>query len=136
MTHLGSQYKVNRKNPTGLATCDRCGFEVNGGKLRKEMTYAGAPMPDESVSDRFMLSGSMMASGELRWNGFMICPKCVDVPNPQSRFNMPKADPYIALGNRPMRSVESYYTELPGELLLEDGGEILLETGDGIELES
>ena len=105
MSRLGSQYKVDKKHPSGLAICDKCGFEVNGNKLRKEMQYAGAPMPDNSVSDKFMMSGSVMGSGELRWNGFMICPKCVDIPNPQSRFNPSKADPYIAIGNRPMPNI-------------------------------
>lgn len=98
-------YKTNRKNPTGLAVCDFCGFNVNGGSLRKYMQYSGAPMPNYSLPNQFMLQGDVMGDGPLQWNGFMVCRHCLDKPNPQSMYVKPKEDPFIADGNRPQPSL-------------------------------
>ena len=128
------RYKTNIHNPTGLARCDYCGFSVNGAKLQKYMVYAGAPAPDYSVAQKFTGSGDPMGSGEIRWNGMMVCSKCHDIPNPSSKYLAPKADPYIADGNRPMPS-NTDLTLVPGTLLLETNGQALLETGGDIFLE-
>ncbi len=98
-------YKTDRKNPTGLAICDFCGFNTNGAKLRKYMQYSGAPMADYSVDKKFMQTGDVMGDGTLQWNGMMVCEHCFDVPNPQSMYVKPKEDPYPADGNRPQFSL-------------------------------
>lgn len=98
----GKKYKTDPKNPTGLAICDFCGMNVNGGSLRKYTNYAGAPFPNYSIPEKFMdASGDLMSSGEIIWLGWMVCPTCQDVPNGQSSFRDPTADPYTADGNRP-----------------------------------
>lgn len=108
-------YKTNVKNPTGLAICDFCGCYVNGGKLQKYYNYAGAPMPNYSVPNKYMEGrGDLMGSGDIIWQGFMVCPRCVDVPNGQSSYREPTADPYTADGNRPAPSfaADAYQTYL------------------------
>lgn len=102
-------YKTSRKNPTGLALCDFCGFNVNGGKLQKYFQYSGAPMPDYSVPNKFMLGGDVMGDGAIQWNGFMVCKDCNDRQNPQSMYVAPKGDPYPALGDRPQYPLEPQY---------------------------
>ena len=99
------RYKTNRKNPTGLAVCDFCGFNCNGGKLRKYMQYRGAPSADYTVPNKFMVQGDVMGDGVIQWNGFMVCPHCFDKANPQSMYVAPKGDPYPADGNRPQPSL-------------------------------
>lgn len=105
-------YKTNRKNPTGLAVCDFCGFNCNGGKLLKYFQYSGAPMADYSVPNKFMLQGDVMGDGKIQWNGFMVCRHCYDVQNPQSMYVKPKADPFPADGNRPQKSLEPQYNRV------------------------
>ena len=129
-------YKTNPKNPTGLATCDFCGMACNGGNLRKYITYAGSPMANYSVPQKFMQSGDVMGNSQPQWNGMMVCPRCVDKPNPQSAYKAPLGDPFIADGNRPMKQIALDASQIAGELLLEDGDDILLETGGTIGLES
>src|SRR4051812_44694659 len=90
------RYKTERKNPTGLAVCDFCGFNCNGGKLQKYYQYSGAPMPDYSVPNKFMLGGDVMGDGMMKWNGLMVCWHCNDRQNPQSMYVAPKGDPYSA----------------------------------------
>lgn len=99
------RYKTDYNNATGLARCDFCGFAVNGGSLRKYMQYPGAPMPNYNIPQKFMQPGDVMGEGNPRWNGFMVCCKCFDVPNPQSMYVAPKGDPFKADGDRPMPSL-------------------------------
>lgn len=99
------RYKTNRKNPTGLAVCDFCGFNVNGGSLHKYFQFSGAPMADYTIPNLYMLRGDVMGDGMLKWNGFMVCEYCLDVQNPQSMYVAPKADPFPADGNRPQPSL-------------------------------
>lgn len=110
MRYISSKYyKTDRKNPTGLAVCDFCGFNVNGGKLQKYYQYSGAPMADYSVPNKYMLAGDVMGDGAIQWNGFMVCWHCNDKQNPQSMYVKPKADPFPALGNRPQPNLEPQY---------------------------
>ncbi len=99
------RYSTDRKNPTGLAVCDFCGFNCNGGKLHKYFQYSGAPMADYSVANKFMLPTDVMGDGMLQWTGFMVCWHCLDKQNPQSMYVAPKGDPYPADGNRPQPSL-------------------------------
>lgn len=110
MTYIRSKrYKTNRKNPTGLAVCDFCGFNVNGGKLQKYFQYTGAPMADYSVPNKFINTGDVMGDGSIIWTGFMVCWHCNDKQNPQSMYVAPKADPFPADGNRPQPSLQAQY---------------------------
>jgi len=128
-----NHFKTNPHNPTGLATCDMCGLDCNGGNLRKYITYVGSPMPDYSTPQKYMQSGDPMGSGQLQWNGLMVCPRCLDKPNPQSAYKAPLGDPFRSDGDRPMRSLTSYgnyvlSTETTGKILfLEDGSEPIAE---------
>lgn len=106
------RYKTDRKNPTGLAVCDFCGFNCNGGKLQKYFQYSGAPMADYSVPNKYIVLGDVMGDGMLKWNGLMVCPPCNDKQNPQSMYVAPKGDPYPADGNRPQKSLEPQYNRL------------------------
>jgi hypothetical protein len=106
------RYKTDRKNPTGLAVCDFCGFNCNGGKLQKYYQYSGAPMPNYSVPNQYMLGGDVMGDGMIKWNGFMVCWHCNDKQNHQSMYVAPKGDPYPADGNRPQPSLEPQYNRL------------------------
>lgn len=103
------RYKTNRKNPTGLAVCDFCGFNVNGAHLHKYFQYSGAPMADYTVPQKFMVQGDVMGDGMLKWNGFMVCQHCFDKPNPQSMYLKPKSDPLPADGNRPAPNLVYQY---------------------------
>lgn len=96
------RYKTNVTAPSGLAICDFCGFYVNGNNLRKYFNYAGSPLPDYNTPNKFMYpTGDLMSSGDVTWNGYMVCPHCVDQLNGQSGYREPTADPYTADGNRP-----------------------------------
>lgn len=101
-------YKTNYNNPTGLARCDRCGMAVNGDKLIKYMEYTGTPHPDYDFEAKYMQQGDVMGNGNIQWNGWMVCKKCVDTPHPQSNYHVPPADPVTADGNRPMPNILSY----------------------------
>lgn len=130
------RYKTDPKNPSGLARCDFCGFAVNGNKLQKYMQLSGAPTADYSVANKYMSSGDVMGDGQLRWNGMMVCSHCLDVPNPQSNYRAPTADPYIADGNRPMPPLTAFFDDFYDKLLLESGSILLTETGGSFLLES
>lgn len=109
------KYKTNMNHPTGLAICDFCGFHVNGGNLRKYTNYAGAPFPNYSIPNRYMEpTGDLMSSGDIIWDGFMVCSKCLDKPNGQSSWREPTADPFTADGNRPAPdfALDAVYTVL------------------------
>ena len=106
------RYKTNRKNPTGLAVCDFCGFNVNGGKLHKYFQYSGAPMANYSTPNQYMVQGDVMGDGNMTWNGFMVCSHCLAKQNPQSMYVAPKGDPYPADGNRPQPSLEPQYNRV------------------------
>lgn len=113
MRYISSKrYKTNRKNPTGLAVCDFCGFNCNGGTLQKYFQYSGAPMANYSVPNKYIVQGDVMGDGMLKWTGFMVCWHCNDKQNPQSMYVAPKGDPYNADGNRPQKSLEPQYNRL------------------------
>ena len=77
-----------RKGPLGQ--CDRCSRVYLHKKLFKQLEYAGE---------------------RLIWNGFLVCKRDLDVPNPQSNPFIPKNDITVVSNPRP-----SYYykgTEFP-----------------------
>lgn len=124
-------YKTRRTNPTGLAVCDYCGFNVNGCDLHKQMVYTGSPMANYAVANKYIQQGDVMGDGRLMWNGFVVCHNCLDEPNQQSIYVKPKGDPFIADGNRPQPSLliqsnDYLSTENNQAIISEDGEDVLI----------
>jgi hypothetical protein len=71
---------VDRTNPEASARCDRGGEIRKHHQLRREMIWAGA---------------------RLVWNGMLCCDKHIDVPNPQDRLLVLRADPVPVENPRP-----------------------------------
>lgn len=57
---------IDPKDPRAVGVCDGCGFWLNYKDLRKDMQYRGGSVPV--------------------WTGFLVCDKCLDVPNPAPQF--------------------------------------------------
>jgi hypothetical protein len=56
--------KVNPLHPQAFAICDKCGFQYNHHDLAWDTQFRGR---------------------NLRRTGFLVCPVCVDIPNPSVR---------------------------------------------------
>lgn len=74
---------VDPTDPRGAAVCDGCGFWVPNFTLAKDMQYRGGSSP--------------------QWTGFLVCQKCLDVPNPAPQFKplVLPPDPVPLLNPRP-----------------------------------
>lgn len=57
---------IDVNDPRAVAACDGCGFLVNHKDLKKDMQYRGGSTPV--------------------WTGFLVCTKCLDVPNQAPQF--------------------------------------------------
>lgn len=57
---------IDPNNPRAVGVCDGCGWWVNYKDLKKDMQYRGGTTPV--------------------WTGFLVCTKCLDVPNPAPQF--------------------------------------------------
>lgn len=97
-THL----TIDPKRPRAAGECDRCGFLYNRDALRMQMRYAG---------------------GRLVETGRLVCPECLDVPNPQLGGFTPLApDPVPVRDPRPVRDADP---PSPAYLTAEDGSPLL-----------
>lgn len=72
--------RVDPRSPRAFAICDRCGFLYNHNALRWDAQWHGH---------------------QIRRTGFLVCPKCADVPNPTLRPIVLPADPVPILNPRP-----------------------------------
>lgn len=57
---------IDPTDPHAVGVCDGCGFWVNHKDLKRDMQYRGGATPV--------------------WTGFLVCTKCLDVPNPAPQF--------------------------------------------------
>ena len=71
--------RVSSTKPVGFALCDRCGMLYNHPDLRWEMEYRGM---------------------NLQPTGFLVCPSCLDTPQPERRPIIIPPDPVSVLGPR------------------------------------
>jgi hypothetical protein len=71
--------RVNPKSPKAFAICDQCGFLYNHNQLRWGMEWRGRTTEK---------------------TGFLVCPRCWDVPNPQLKAKVLPADPVPILNPR------------------------------------
>lgn len=72
---------MDARNPRALALCDGCGFLVQHDTLQKEMQYRGGLSPV--------------------WTGFLVCGRCLDVPNAFGRLQVLPPDPVPVKDPRP-----------------------------------
>jgi len=73
--------RVDPDNPEAAARCDRGGHVVKRSELREQMKWAGE---------------------RLVGTGWLVCPRCMDVPNPQDRSAAPGPDPVPVDRPRPL----------------------------------
>lgn len=63
---------ANARNPRAFAVCDRCGLWTNHNKLSFQWDFAGAGMVNKQI---------------------LVCPRCLDNPQPQLKAIILPADP-------------------------------------------
>lgn len=80
MAGYRSDPPADPNNPRARGRCDRCDFVGFRDELRWEMRYAG---------DRLVR------------NGLLVCPRCLDVPQPQDRVIILPVDPEPVRDPRP-----------------------------------
>lgn len=74
--------RPNRSDPRAIGECDRCGFVYFHNELRRQMLQTQSGMV---------------------WSGWLVCPKCMDRPNPQERVPRLKPDPVPIRHPRPVK---------------------------------
>ena len=99
---------VDPDNPRAWGTCDRCGFQYNLHKLQWQMDYMG--------------------STQLQSTGFLVCDRCLDVPNPQDMPYILSPDPVPIFNARP----EPYTIDEGSWLTTEDGSILTTQDGEAI----
>jgi hypothetical protein len=72
--------EVDADNPRAWATCDQCGFNYNLFRLRYQYKYAGTSLINTN---------------------FLVCPTCLDTPNPNFKTIVIPADPKPIFNPRP-----------------------------------
>ena len=72
---------TNPRNPRALALCDGCKFLTYRDQLTMQMDYRGTPAPVPL--------------------GYLVCPRCLDVPNAQGAPAILRVDPVPVLNPRP-----------------------------------
>lgn len=85
----GKYTKMIQKSPRGIARCDYSGLMTRHCDLVRQMEYRGTG---------------------LVWNGYMVNPKFVDVPNPQNLVPLIKLDPVPIPNARPDNIVDAQTT--------------------------
>ncbi len=73
-------YEVDEDNPRPLGRCDRCCWIWNLDRLRMQQEWRGMALMD---------------------TGLMVCPRCLDQPNPSLRTIILKPDPEPVENARP-----------------------------------
>ena len=113
--HAKGRAQVSSSRPQAFAYCDRCGFRYNHAKLAWQFQWMGP---------------------RLQSTGFLVCPKCMDLPQPQLRPINPGPDPVPIPNPRPFAADQMYeggplFTEEGKPLLDENGFEIFPEDYPG-----
>lgn len=71
--------RTSSTNPTAKGECDRCGFWYQRSSLARQFQWAGASLQDQ---------------------GFLVCRKCLDVPQEQYRTIILPPDPMPVVNPR------------------------------------
>lgn len=71
--------RLDPRSPKAFAICDQCGFLYNHSDLKWEVQWTG---------------------NQINRTGFLVCPTCWDVPNPQLKAKVLPADPVPILNPR------------------------------------
>jgi len=98
--------RVNPRWPQAFAICDKCGFRWNHSDLRWAFEWAGS---------------------QLQNRRFLVCSRCLDIPNPQLRAYAVPADPVPISNPRPetadmSSSFTPYLTDENGNLVTDEFG--------------
>jgi hypothetical protein len=72
--------RVDQRRPSAQSICDRCGFAYQRSALAHQHEFAGAKLQNLKV---------------------LVCPTCMDQPNPNLRVYAPGADPLPIPDPRP-----------------------------------
>jgi hypothetical protein len=72
MGRISKYLSIDKNHPTATANCDRCGFFYNHNKLNWQWEYRGTGLVNLNI---------------------LVCPKCLDVPNPQLKVIILPPDP-------------------------------------------
>jgi hypothetical protein len=112
--------RVDPRNPVAAAVCDRCSTKYNHTDLAWQFEYAGVQLQNKRI---------------------LVCPRCMDIPNPQLLSYNPGADPLPIRDPRPRLEFEGYPPEIVvttnaftvGRLLVDShGAAIIDENGNAI----
>lgn len=71
--------RIDPLAPRARAVCDQCGFQLSHSDLRPEVQWMGA---------------------SIRPTGYLVCPDCLDVPQPQLASQILPPDPVPILNPR------------------------------------
>lgn len=90
-------------NPQAWAICDGCGFRVMHNSLKRQVEYRGGSAPV--------------------WTGFLVCGRCLDVPQPYFSRQVLPPDPVPVQNPRPGQNPTFRITLQDGTsaILTEDG---------------
>lgn len=95
-------------DPHAAAICDGCGKPVKHKDLHKQMRYPGEPGPSGAGSPELAANQRMSGPGggpggslTPLWTGFLVCLRCLDVPNEQYRYQNLPPDPVPVVNARP-----------------------------------
>ena len=99
------------RTPRSLATCDRCSFVWNHDRLSFQYQWAGVKLQNLRL---------------------LVCPNCIDAPQPALKTIVIPPDPLPTLNPRP----EQYATEVPSFVATESatmsGDDLTTENGDNL----
>ncbi len=79
-SHANGKARVDTRNPSAYAICDRCGIRHNRSDLRWQMEWAGSQLQNLRL---------------------LVCQTCYDIPNEQQRVYVPPPDPVPVRDPRP-----------------------------------
>lgn len=106
--------RVNARRPLGQRTCDRCGCQYTRTDLTFQFEWQGSSLQNQQV---------------------LVCPTCLDIPNPQLRAYVVPPDPLPFQNPRveldagwPMETGPIYDTQ---HILIRDTSGVVLTTSGG-----
>jgi|SRR5215472_6341533 len=79
-TYRTQRNRVNPSHPEAAGICDRCGFLYSHADLAWQFTYGGVGLINTNL---------------------LVCPRCLDEPNPQRQAKILPPDPEPVLNARP-----------------------------------
>lgn len=105
--HPTGRGQVSARSPRPLAVCDRCNFTWNHDRLTWQYQWSGVKLQNLRL---------------------LVCPTCLDTPQPQLKTIVIPPDPLPVLNARP----EQYAVTVPNFIATESGQAITTENGDNL----